>query len=170
MRKVIYLVIIIAGLIGLLYYYFPEIKRVLLEKKTQEIVSDSSSKNNGEVIADFQNELKKDKQQQESLKQEGKIFQEVTLEDCKTECQGFSGEILEYCQEVCGLIPLQENLDNCEDISGIKKDYCLKNLAIERKDFETCEKISDENIKKTCQNRITEEIFDSNWNQEALEQ
>ncbi|MDX9856080.1 MAG: hypothetical protein RBS86_04695 [Candidatus Moranbacteria bacterium] len=86
----------------------------------------------------------------------------ITTEHCTSNCDAFAIdlELLEYCQQVCGLAPVKE-VSNCDGKSGIEKDYCLKDLAIGKKDSKLCDPIKDANIKQTCQNRILEDLIES---------
>lgn len=92
----------------------------------------------------------------------------ITTAVCDSGCKPFieDKKELQYCQEVCGLspVPIEKN-SNCDNQNGLDKDYCLKDLAVSKKDFSTCEQIKDGNIKKTCKNRITEDMIDQNSNQ-----
>jgi len=89
----------------------------------------------------------------------------VLPKDCDDECLKFErDDEFEYCKEVCGLSALEkksEELNNCDSKSGLQKDYCLKDLGISKKDFKACDQITDEGVKKTCKNRITEDIIES---------
>lgn len=86
----------------------------------------------------------------------------ITTEHCNSNCDAFAidFELLEYCQQVCGIAPIKE-VSNCDGKSGIEKDYCLKDLAIGKKDSKLCDPIKDANIKLTCQNRILEDLVES---------
>ncbi len=85
----------------------------------------------------------------------------IGAKDCDNECQNFKDNVknLTYCQEVCGL-SLTKNDANCENKTSLEKDYCLKDLGIAKKDFKICDQIQDSEIKKTCKNRITEDIIE----------
>jgi len=86
----------------------------------------------------------------------------ITTEHCDNNCDAFSLDfnLLEYCQQVCGIAPIKD-VSNCDNKSDIEKDYCLKDLAIGKKDSKLCEGILDANIKLTCQNRILEDSLES---------
>lgn len=95
---------------------------------------------------------------------------EVSSQDCNNKCKDFSNsKELEYCREICNISTENEksdesaekNIGNCAGLSDLKKDYCLKDLAIQEKDSEICKKIEDSGIEKTCRNRITEDILDA---------
>ena len=90
---------------------------------------------------------------------------EVSSKDCDNNCKNFTNsKELKYCQEVCGLVPTQEESKKnkgCDTLTDLEKDYCLKDGAVNAKDFKICEEIEDTGIQKTCRNRITEDILDS---------
>lgn len=91
-------------------------------------------------------------------------FNVVRREDCENECENFTNEKeKKYCQEICGLVidpkQTEEQLD-CANQSGLEKDYCLKRKALEETNFSVCRQIQDYNILKSCENRITEELFE----------
>lgn len=92
-------------------------------------------------------------------------YLEIEKDDCQNNCKAFKDdkEELKYCQQICGLAAPKEqgtDKDGCEKYSGLEEDYCLKDLALESKDFSLCDKISDKNIKKSCANSLTEYFMD----------
>ena len=88
-------------------------------------------------------------------------FAKITSQDCQNSCQDFSDDDeLKYCQEYCGLDDAKNGSD-CADLEGLEIDYCYKTSAIAKKDYSLCDKIKDAGIQKTCRNRITEDIIDS---------
>ena len=91
-----------------------------------------------------------------------KAFETITTADCNNECTRFdsTSKNFEYCQEVCGLATKIETPSNdCQNLSNLKKDYCLKDEAVAKKDFKLCDSIADTGIRQTCQNRITEDLL-----------
>lgn len=96
---------------------------------------------------------------------EAETLAHITTEHCDNNCQAFAMDfkLLEYCHQVCGIAPLKE-VSGCDDKNNLEKDYCLKDLAITKKDSALCESINDANIKQTCQNRIMEDILESQAN------
>ncbi len=87
----------------------------------------------------------------------------IEKSDCQNECSRFkTEEALKHCKEVCGLIPVSEvkEGDSCDDLSGLEKDYCLRDSAIADKNFELCQSISDKLIFRQCKERILEDIVD----------
>jgi uncharacterized protein YxeA len=91
------------------------------------------------------------------------IYIHVTPLDCERECEPYQYDEKElaYCRNVCGLSDdtTSDNSD-CDSLKDLAKDYCLKNQAIGKKDLSICDSISDTNVKKTCKNRIQEDILE----------
>jgi hypothetical protein len=87
----------------------------------------------------------------------------VTSSDCDKNCKKFQGaaDDLKYCQEVCGIIPAQSKSSDadCENLSGLDKDYCWRDLAVSKTDISICDKIGDTKLKKVCRNRVTEDLL-----------
>ncbi len=89
---------------------------------------------------------------------------DIQSADCDNDCANFKNNEnnLKYCREVCGDRPVapKESESECEDLTGLEKDSCWRDLAVSKKDFAICDKISDAKLKKVCKNRVTEEILD----------
>ena len=92
----------------------------------------------------------------------GSMLAHITTEHCDSDCKAFATDLslFEYCQQVCGIAPIKD-VKNCDGKKGIEKDYCLKDLAINKKDSTGCNNIVDVNIKQACQNRIMQDVFES---------
>lgn len=89
-------------------------------------------------------------------------YVKITSRDCQNSCQDFSDDDeLKYCREYCGFSGQKKAASDCADLEGLEIDYCFKDLAIAKKDYSICDKIKDAGIQKTCRNRITEDIIDS---------
>lgn len=161
MKLKLFLIIFIIALFALAYFGYPIVKSRYFSSEQKIIITNpgaQNSKKNYETDAKQTNQADRETFESDSLKIS------VNPPDCDNECSNFKkDDELEYCKEVCGLSALEktEKPDGCENKSGIQKDYCLKDLGIEKKDFKICEQISDSGIKKTCQNRITEDIMES---------
>lgn len=95
---------------------------------------------------------------------EKESYLEIKKSDCENKCADFKNEKADfrYCQEVCGLVEVtkESSSEECEDLEDLEMDYCLRDLAISKKDYKLCEKIEDKNISLNCQNRITENILE----------
>lgn len=97
------------------------------------------------------------------LMTEREKIQDILDNHCNQGCRRKT-EISEkkYCLEICGL-NLPEEIskeDDCEKKTGQEADICWKNLAIFKKSGVYCDKIQDQGIKESCQNRIIEEFLD----------
>jgi len=88
-------------------------------------------------------------------------YAHITGEHCNTGCQAFANKLdfFEYCEQVCDISPVKD-VSNCDGKKDLQKDYCLKDLAIGKKDSLICGQISDTNVKKTCKNRILQDIIE----------
>lgn len=139
-------------------YFNPNAKT---EKYDQENKIDLEEIEESEDVDDDAYDIEDNDMEDDEEENEIDEFLEVTNEDCENDCVEFAEEEdLQYCRQICGLVPLKETSENnCENLTGLEKDYCLKDLAIIKKDFKICQEIKDINIRKTCQNRITEEIL-----------
>ncbi len=98
----------------------------------------------------------------EDLAGEGDEFLQISKQDCDNGCKEYTEkEDLDYCKQVCGLSAINEKADGCDALEDLEKDYCLKDLAVSKKDLKICDEIEDSGIKKTCKNRVTEDILDT---------
>jgi hypothetical protein len=87
----------------------------------------------------------------------------VTSKDCDKNCDKWKDNVddLRYCQEVCGIIPAtqKESKDECANLDGLEKDYCLRDVAVSKTDISVCEEIKDTRVKKVCKNRVVEDLL-----------
>lgn len=88
----------------------------------------------------------------------------INVLDCSDNCERFqeSKEDFKYCKKLCGLIPVtnKENRSECANLIGNDLDFCLRDLAVTKKDFKICDEINDGKIRSACNNRIIEDIFE----------
>jgi hypothetical protein len=123
---------------------------------------DSETIDSGSVDEADIDGLEEEISDEEYLQDDGDIEPvEITGEDCDNKCDDFNEaeEDFMYCLEICGLAD-SENSDDCMKLSGITQDYCWKAQAVESSDFKLCDKISDAGVKKTCKNRVTEDLVE----------
>ncbi len=101
----------------------------------------------------------------ESTPAETNNYIDISRSDCDSQCKNFIDSTeLKYCQQICGLTPIKKNAEEkkgCDALSDLDKDYCLKDLAIAKKDIEICKQIDDTNVLKTCKNRIAQDLLES---------
>jgi len=111
---------------------------------------------------DSQNTPSDDEETTEDSSVEKTNLLEISRNDCNNKCKDYHKDELEYCQQFCGISSKNESdQGDCKNLSGLKKDYCLKDLAAKESDLETCNEIEDSGIMKACRNIITENILDS---------
>jgi len=83
--------------------------------------------------------------------------------DCDNNCAQYKDnpDNLKYCQEVCGITPVKpkNSEEDCANLSGLDQNVCWRDLAVSKKDFAICDKISDAKLQKVCRNRVTEEVL-----------
>lgn len=86
----------------------------------------------------------------------------VTPEDCEQGCESFSTLPAEqaYCFSFCGLNQEGYQGKDCTMLSGTDKDACFKEQAIRERNPETCARIGENSLRKACEARIAEELFD----------
>lgn len=89
-------------------------------------------------------------------------FLDVAPADCANKCKSFTdAEDVKYCKEVCGLATPTKKVEGCDAIEDdLEKDYCYKDLAVSKNDIKICDQIIDGNVKKTCKNRLLEDILE----------
>lgn len=133
--------------------------------KTEKNSGDQSDKQNdsasGSAEEIFTEEPVDDEEAEADKNAPEDTFVQVTDADCKNECKGFQeAEDVTYCKQVCGLTAPKKNVSRCEALEDLDQDYCYKDLAISKNDPKICDKIDDAGIKKTCKNRLLEDIID----------
>jgi hypothetical protein len=86
----------------------------------------------------------------------------VSQSDCENECSGYDTEKYKTaCLEECNLTKVSKEESDCAQLSGTAKDSCWKEKALKEKNFSTCDNIASVSSKKSCQDRLTEELLDS---------
>lgn len=161
MKNKIFLIIYIVLAAALTYWIYPIIKDRYFSPTIEIEESGQDQSDSYEIDLDEIEEDENAGDGEENGGNETDEFLEITHEDCKNNCTEFEEESdLRYCRQVCGLAPTKEiSENNCDNLTGLEKDYCLKNIAVAKKDFNICQEIKDKNIRETCRNRITEEIL-----------
>jgi cbb3-type cytochrome oxidase subunit 3 len=163
MKKKFLLLFLILLILGLIWWAYPTVKNRYFQNENSGRLLILPEKQQLE-----QNTEKNEQQPQAGTSEptESKTpadsFTKITASDCDNECDNFKDDEnnFKYCQEVCGLATPKTEA-NCENFKNLEKDYCLKDLAVSKKDFSVCDQIQDSGIKKTCKNRITEELLNN---------
>jgi hypothetical protein len=170
MNKIITIILLLA-FAGLSIWAYPVVKdRYFDAGEEQEVKKEQEVKEDNENNNDEASKKEEDAEDDDNEKKREGAYLEIEREDCLNKCKNFKDKKeLEYCHQVCGLESLdgekiqkeeEEEASNCEEKSSLEKDYCLKDKAIEEKDYSICREIGDENIRETCKNRISEMILD----------
>ncbi|HRZ95251.1 MAG TPA: hypothetical protein P5262_01645 [Candidatus Moranbacteria bacterium] len=165
MNKKLLLAAVILALGGLVYFVYPAAKNFFLKGATKKIINNNSTQNSEEA----ENNEKQNSDSENNGQETVAPKVEFAPKDCDNNCSRFKKDSeKEYCQEICGTKTFFEDAEeeggssgDCASEKGVQKDYCLKDIAVGNKDYKTCNEIKDANIKKSCQNRITEDILES---------
>lgn len=141
-------------------------------KNPQKIIEVNSEKKDSDDLNDSSESDNPENSEEEKIIQPNSFKITVGQSDCDNECSRFKDDDeLEYCERICGISDLydyggeeseedSEETPDCSKKEGIKKDYCLKDLAVEKNDFKICNQITDTAIQKSCNNRILEELME----------
>lgn len=152
--------------------YFPEIsqktqqtKDQAEEKKNDETTNDQNAQENvasqEQTTENSDENLDESDTDQEAVQQE-EDFLQILPSDCQKGCKNFDQpEDIQYCKEYCGLTSSSKNPKDCDNFEDLEKDYCLKDEAIKKEDTKICNKISDGGIRRSCINRLTEDIINT---------
>jgi hypothetical protein len=94
----------------------------------------------------------------ETIGKSGAFFADITKENCDSKCVDSNNnkDAIEYCNQICGFVPMPKKLPDCSNLKNLKKDYCLRDLAIFTKNSSICSDIIDEGIKKICTDKAKE--------------
>ncbi len=136
----------------------PALDYLNLDETTEDETKDSIGDSGLELEEESEPEAKED------ANINNELYLTVTNKDCAEKCSAFKedAENFKYCRNFCGLNPINKKITSCDSLEELEKDYCFKDLAITKKDFTACENIVDSGIKKTCKNRVTEEVLNGN--------
>ena len=165
------IVFFFTAIITIAYFAFPviseryfaeenETEQTSPQEETEATEEDSNSEPNEENAND-EDEIDEEKEAEEFAKEDA--FLEIGRSDCENGCVGFDDqEDTDYCKQICGLVPLSKpsGEEDCSKFEDLEKDYCFKDLAIEKTDAGICGKIEDKNIRSACEKRIMEDIVD----------
>jgi len=178
--KIIVSLILIAVIVGGAIFYFKKINPGVMDETSSvinnnldatnknAIPDESSTVNDSEAKSDFGDDggvVVPDDSEEDVIEDNmDKIdtipgAYKINRDDCDNDCENLADEELSYCQQVCGIKGIDENRGDCDGLSNLEKDYCLKDLAVIQKNYDICEEIADGKIKRTCIDRITEEIL-----------
>lgn len=178
MKRTFIIILVLVVLLGAFFYFWSHRYDYFFKGKIdqrQEESQDKNSLDSDESIysenEDDEEEIDEDEDEVGEDFENGYVYElsdkplsEIVAEDCSNGCENQKGEEdYAYCLEICGLKEDKEysSESECDKMSGLAKDNCFRNLAVSQKNFSFCQKISDDNLKEACKNRVSEEIMDS---------
>jgi hypothetical protein len=163
------LILIIIIFVLAAYFGYPVAKNHFFKGTTKEIINTIPESSKGDTNFNNQENSSNDTFSNNNTPADT-VAPDIKVgpKDCDNDCSKFKkNNEKEYCQEICGTTTYFEDAsdsggsaEDCTSEKGIQKDYCLKDIATGNKDFKACNEISDENIKKSCKNRITEDLLE----------
>lgn len=90
-------------------------------------------------------------------------YLDISKDACRNECKDYkNSKDNKYCKKVCGLLTTDKYITetkSCDELNGLEKDYCIRDLAFNNQDLKQCSQISDTSIRKTCQDIIGQELI-----------
>lgn len=174
-KRFIPLTLFALAVLGLVAWGYPILKGRYADTDEEEAViapsRDSSleefpqmENSDAEIDTDEELGAEENSEEEEAAKLEDEFLQ-ITPSDCDNKCKGFEEtEDEEYCRQRCGLAekaaPASDD-NACARLEDLQRDYCLKDLAVNKDDPKMCADIEDGGIRKTCQNRFIEDMLDS---------
>jgi len=167
--KIIFLLIFLIAAVAVLYFAYGVVKnRYFGPGKNNTGTNNSATQNQAGDQTSTQSVGESSSAPEEGTSDIGTAPPEngkpnVQNSDCDNNCANFkdNADNLKYCQEVCGDRPatVKDSAKQCENLTGLDQDGCWRDLAISKKDFSFCDKISDAKLKRACRNRVTEEVL-----------
>lgn len=162
--KIILIAIYIIATATVLYFAYGAVKNRYFAPANNVETKKSETQNQINQPADGSENINQENNAPESVApatENGKpVFENA---DCASDCARFKDipDGLKYCQEACGDRPVtpKDSASQCENLAGLEKDGCWRDLAVSKKDFAICDKISDAKLQKVCKNRVTEEVL-----------
>ena len=166
--KIIAIIIFIIAAAAVLYFAYGVVKKRYMSPAKNAGTSSSATQNQAGSQTDNQNVDQSGDNQVSTPSEVDNTAPtngqpDVQSADCDNNCAQYkdNADNLKYCQEVCGITPVKpkNSEEDCANLSGLDKDSCWRDLAVSKKDFAICDKISDAKLQKVCRNRVTEEVL-----------
>ncbi len=176
--KIIIFVTLILAIIAMIFWAYPTIKERYFEEEsnkeetTENITKQKENKNldtnkEDETEEEFESE---EDENEITPAEEDEPFLEITLKDCSENCKKYEKDLedFEYCRQICGLSEKKIETEDCADLEGLKEDYCWKDQAVSKLDFNLCDRIADKGLHRICINQITEEVLNGKSEKSSL--
>jgi hypothetical protein len=159
-KKIIILISLLAIAFGVVFVFFRIRQRSLTDNEPKKIINELS-KEEGTTKTDLE-EDKNNEDSPESTTEIQESLDPVSKSDCEEECASYDTEKYRVaCIEECELTNVSREESDCEKLSGTNKDSCWKEKAVKENKFEYCDNIGSSSIKKSCKDRLTENILES---------
>jgi len=158
LKKIILTLFLVA--IGIFSYFsYPIVKNRYFSNNT---INDSQSAVPSENSFSIQNE---DATEEDDSPGDLPIEKEVTPiseSECEDECSDYSlPKEKTSCLEECKISATRNESKDCTTSSEAEKDSCWKEKAIKENKFEYCNNIENYSVKKSCKDRLIENILES---------
>ena len=166
--KYIFIAIYVIAAVAILYFAYGVVKKRYLSPAKNAPTSNSATQNQVGSQTDNQNTDQSGDNQVSTPSEVDNTVPtngqpNVQRADCDNNCSQYAGNAdnLKYCQQVCGITPVtpKNSEADCANLTGLDKDSCWRDLAVSKKDFSICDKVSDAKLQKVCRNRVTEEVL-----------
>jgi hypothetical protein len=163
--KIILIIVYVIAGIAVLYFAYGVVKnRYFGPGKNNAETNNGATQNQGaEQTGDLENVNQDNNTSENNVSGADNVRPNIENTDCDNNCAKFkdSPDNFKYCQEACGDRPVtpKESEGQCDNLTGLEKDACWRDLAVSKKDFSFCDKISDTKLQKVCRNRVTEEVL-----------
>jgi hypothetical protein len=159
--KIILIIIFVVAAVVVLYFAYGVVNKRYMGTNTKSLDLNGGETQNSDGDQTGDNQVSAPTEVDNIAPTNGQP--DVQSADCNNDCANFAdnADNLKYCQEVCGDRPVvtKDSESQCENLAGLEKDSCWRDLAVSKKDFAICDKISDAKLKKVCKNRVTEEVL-----------
>jgi hypothetical protein len=159
--KTIFLIIFLIAVAAILYFSYGVVKSRYFSAGKNNIGTENGATQNQVDNQSADNQENASSDINSSAPGDGRP--NIQSADCDNDCANFKDnqDNLKYCQEVCGIRPVtqKDSETQCDSLAGLEKDSCWRDLAVSKKDFSFCDKISDAKLQKVCENRVTEELL-----------
>ena len=162
--KIVLIIIFVIAAVAVLYFAYGVVKKRYMSPARNSGTSSSAAQNqinnqmNDQAVSD---QVSTPSEVDNTPPASGQP--DVQSADCDNNCANFkdNADNLKYCQEVCGDRPVapKDSAGQCESLTGLDQNSCWRDLAVSKKDFSICDKISDAKLQKVCRNRVTEEVL-----------
>lgn len=166
MKKIILILVPVLVLAALSYFAYPIVKNRYFNDASENIQEDKKAYQASSVSSDDFSDTQSDEADESEDSPESSPSQEeitpIAESECEEECSDYSStREKNSCLEECKTSASKDESGDCANLSGTEKDSCWKEKAIKENKFEHCDNIGSSSVKKSCKDRLTENILES---------